>query len=163
MKLYPKAYCLWQERSVFSAFLSLTKPSAEHIAVIDKHRRTSHAFWPVSEDCRNFPMALDEAENRLFIGCRNPSWMIVYDTVTGKPVSEVEIAGDDDIFLDAARKHVYVFCRAGFLQVFEAGGICIFRIFRSVALHAHLSSFERKVSSMSRYRAVLPDRRKYVS
>jgi len=32
----------------------------------------------------NFPMALDEAKHRLFIGCRRPAKVLVYDTTSGK-------------------------------------------------------------------------------
>jgi hypothetical protein len=58
--------------------------------------------------------------NRLFVGCRNPAKVLVYDTDSGKTVTSVEIAGDtDDIFYDAARKRLYASCGAGFLSVLQ--------------------------------------------
>ncbi len=98
----------------------LNIPSAGEIAVVDKRRKSVLAHWPVPGNCKNFPMALDEAGKRLFVGCRNPEKMIVYDIETGKAVSEIKIAGDvDDIFFDGLRKRIYASCGAGFLQVFD--------------------------------------------
>ena len=33
----------------------------------------------------DFPMALDEANHRLFIGCRKPARLVVLDTATTSP------------------------------------------------------------------------------
>src|SRR5439155_3729482 len=77
--------------------------------------------WPVVTAKSNFPMALDEANHRLFVGCRRPAKMLVYDTVSGKEVASVEIVGDtDDLFYDAARKRVYVSGGEGYLDVFQS-------------------------------------------
>jgi hypothetical protein len=54
-------------------------------------------------------MALDEADHRLFIGCRKPAKLLVLDTGTGKTVATIDIVGDtDDLFYDAANKRIYV-------------------------------------------------------
>jgi hypothetical protein len=46
--------------------------------------------------------------------------MLAIDTGTGKQTASVEIVGDtDDLFYDAARKHVYVIGGQGFVDVFE--------------------------------------------
>jgi hypothetical protein len=66
----------------------------------------------------NFPMALDEVNHRLFVGCRSPARLVVLDTKTGKPVADVAISGDtDDLFFDAARKRLYLSCGEGFIDV----------------------------------------------
>ena len=65
-------------------------------------------------------MALDEANHRLFVGCRRPAKVLVYDTTTGKPSGSFDIVGDtDDLFYDAARKRLYVSGGEGFLDVFQ--------------------------------------------
>ena len=65
-------------------------------------------------------MALDEANHRLFVGCRQPGRLIVFDTSTGKPVADLAISGDtDDLFYDAKRKRLYVSCGEGFVDVVE--------------------------------------------
>jgi hypothetical protein len=54
-------------------------------------------------------MALDEANHRLFIGCRNPARLLVYDTTTGRVTTSLEIGGDtDDLFYDAELKRFYL-------------------------------------------------------
>ena len=66
----------------------------------------------------NFPMALDEAGRRLFVGTRLPALLLVYDIDTGKVVARQEIGGDtDDLFFDAARKRIYVICGEGRIDI----------------------------------------------
>src|SRR5207237_10828743 len=68
----------------------------------------------------NFPMALDGAGRRLFVGARSPAVMLVYDIDSGKVVARLPIGGDtDDIFFDALRKRVYVICGEGRIDVFR--------------------------------------------
>ncbi len=114
---HPESFQL--ERNGQRIFVNV--PSVGHITVLDKTRRSVVASWPVPGACNNFPMALDEDEKRLFIGCRHPAKIIVYDTGNGKQLSDFPIAGDaDDIFFDPLRRRIYVSSGAGLLQVFEA-------------------------------------------
>ena len=84
-------------------------PTADQIAVVDRAAMKIVATWPVSSAKANFPMALDEANHRLFIGCRRPAKVLVYDTTNGKEVASFDVVGDtDDLFYDAARKRLYV-------------------------------------------------------
>jgi DNA-binding beta-propeller fold protein YncE len=100
--------------------LFVNVPSAAQIAVIDRTRNAVVARWPASGAAANFPMALDEPDHRLFVGCRRPPRMLVYDTGTGKGLASVEIGGDtDDLFYDGARRRIYVSCGAGVLDVIE--------------------------------------------
>jgi hypothetical protein len=93
-------------------------PDARQIAVIDGQQQSVTATWRLTEFQANFPMALDEANHRLFIGCRQPARLVVFDTTTAKPVTDLAISGDtDDLFYDAARKRLYLSCGAGFLDV----------------------------------------------
>ena len=65
-------------------------------------------------------MALDESNHRLFIGCRRPAKMLIYDTTTGREVGSFDIVGDtDDLFYDASRKRLYVSGGEGFVDVFQ--------------------------------------------
>jgi DNA-binding beta-propeller fold protein YncE len=84
-------------------------PNAGHVAVVDQETGTVIEKIPLKEASANFPMALDEADHRLFIGCRRPAKLLVLDTETGKTVATVDIVGDtDDLFYDAANKRIYV-------------------------------------------------------
>jgi hypothetical protein len=62
-------------------------PTANQIAVVDRAAMKVIATWPVVGAKSNFPMALDEPNHRVFIGCRRPAKALVYDTTTGKQTS----------------------------------------------------------------------------
>jgi DNA-binding beta-propeller fold protein YncE len=84
-------------------------PHAGHVAVVDREKEAVSAKWPLNEGNANFPMALDEANRRLFIGCREPAKLLVLDTESGKTIASVPIVGDtDDLFYDRANKRIYV-------------------------------------------------------
>lgn len=95
-------------------------PDKRHIAVVDRQQRKVVATWPMEKWQANFPMALDEAAHRLFVGCRKPARLVVFDTARGVPVADLEISGDtDDLFFDAKRQRLYVSCGEGFLDVIQ--------------------------------------------
>ena len=95
-------------------------PDKKHIAVVDREQRKVVATWPMEKAQANFPMALDEAAHRLFVGCRKPARLVVLDTARGVPVTDLEISGDtDDLFFDAKRRRLYVSCGEGFLDVIQ--------------------------------------------
>ena len=65
-------------------------------------------------------MALDEANHRLFVGCRLPSKLVVLNTDSGDVVAKIDISGDpDDVFYDAKRHRIYAICGAGKIDVVE--------------------------------------------
>ncbi len=76
--------------------------------------------WPTGDVRANFPMALDEANHRLFIGTRSPAKLLVLDSDTGKQVTSLDSSGDaDDIFYDPENKRIYVSGGEGAVSVFE--------------------------------------------
>jgi DNA-binding beta-propeller fold protein YncE len=94
-------------------------PDKKEIEVIDRIKLSVLARWPVSSE-ENFPMALDEASQRLFVGVWKPAQLLVFDAETGKQVAAGDIAGKtDDLFYDSARHRVYVLTSEQFLEVFE--------------------------------------------
>lgn len=95
-------------------------PDARQVAVVDRDQRAVTATWPMREVQANFPMALDESNHRLFIGCRRPARLVVLDTTNGRVVTDREIPGDtDDLFYDARRKLIYISCGKGVVDVVE--------------------------------------------
>ena len=101
------------------ARLFVNVPEKKEIEVIDVVKRSVLAHWPVAEE-NNFPMALDEAHHRLFVGAWKPPSLLVFDTETGKNVATGEIAGStDDLFYDPQRGRIYVLTSQGFLEVFQ--------------------------------------------
>jgi DNA-binding beta-propeller fold protein YncE len=95
-------------------------PTAGHIAVIDTGKRRVIAKWPVSTVKSFYPMALDDADQRLFIGSRRPAKLAVFDTTSGQMVTSLDGAVDtDDLFYDAPRKRLYMSGGDGFVSVFK--------------------------------------------
>ena len=95
-------------------------PEAKQIAVVDRTAGKVVAIWPVKEARANFPMALAEAQHRVFIGCRQPARLLAFDTETGKLAATAELSGDiDDLFFDAASSHLFASCGEGFIDVFQ--------------------------------------------
>jgi len=95
-------------------------PDTKQITLVDREKKSVVAAWPMEKYQANFPMALDEANQRLFIGCREPPRLVVLDTATGKSVADLAISGDtDDLFYDAARKRLYLPCGEGFVDLID--------------------------------------------
>jgi len=95
-------------------------PDAHEIEVADRSRKIVLAKWAVTDPASNFPMALDEANHRLFAGCRKPARVLVLDTETGKRAALFPCPGDtDDLYYDSARKRVYVAGGEGYLEAFQ--------------------------------------------
>jgi len=112
---HPESFQL--EKSGKRIFVNV--PEKKEIEVIDAAKRSVLARWPVSAE-NNFPMALDEADHRLFIGVWKPPQLLVFDTGAGKQVAAGEIAGKtDDLFYDSGRRRVYVLTSEQYLEVFE--------------------------------------------
>ena len=89
------------------------------IVVID---RTTHGVtdWPLKTGRSNYPMALDEADHRLFVVTRRPAQVVVLDSETGATVASVPCVKDaDDLYYDAGRKRIYVPGGEGLISVFQ--------------------------------------------
>ncbi len=98
-------------------------PGKKQIAVVDRAKRAVVDTWPMTRWQANFPMALDEQSQRLFVGCRDPARLVILDSAAGNPIADLEISGDtDDLFFDAKRQRIYVSCGQGFLDVIQRRG-----------------------------------------
>jgi DNA-binding beta-propeller fold protein YncE len=95
-------------------------PNAGHVAVIDRGKGEVTATWKTDGAAANFPMAFDEANHRLFIGCRVPSKLVVLNTDSGNVVTTLDSSGDpDEIFYDGKRHRLYAICGAGYVEIIE--------------------------------------------
>jgi DNA-binding beta-propeller fold protein YncE len=95
-------------------------PDKQEVQVADFVKGTILARWPTTTAKTCFPMALDEAHHRLFIGCRTPARLLVLDTERGQIVASAEIVGDtDDLFYDSEKSRVYVIGGQGFIDVLQ--------------------------------------------
>jgi DNA-binding beta-propeller fold protein YncE len=95
-------------------------PKQFGIAVVDRKKRAVVAKWGLGVQFGNYPMALDDTNKRLFVGCRIPAKLVVLDTSSGRIVASLATIGDsDDIFYDARRRVVYVIAGGGAVDVFR--------------------------------------------
>ena len=95
-------------------------PKQLGIIVVDRKKRAAIAKWGLGGSFANYPMALDEADRKLFVGCRLPARLVVLDTNSGRIVTALPTVGDpDDIFYDAERRLVYVIGGEGAAEVFR--------------------------------------------
>lgn len=89
------------------------------VAVVDVDKKAVTSRWGLEGASANYPMALDEAHHRLFVGTRQPPRLVVLDTQTGKVVASLETEADaDDVFFDASRRRVYVIGGGGSVVVY---------------------------------------------
>jgi DNA-binding beta-propeller fold protein YncE len=113
---HPEAFVL--EKQGPRIFVNV--PTAKHVAVVDRGKGGVIATWKTDGAFANFPMALDESNHRLFIGCRLPAKIVVLNTESAAVVTSIGIAEDtDDIFYDLKRHRVYAVCGGGELDVIE--------------------------------------------
>ena len=116
LSAHPEAFEL--EKRGKRIFVNL--PNARHVAVIDREKGEVIAKWKTDLAFENFPMALDEMNHRLFVGCRLPAKLVVLNTESGDVVAKIDISGDpDDVFYDGKRHRIYAICGAGKIDIIE--------------------------------------------
>jgi hypothetical protein len=105
-------------------------PTVRAVAVIDRAASKQVAQWNLRYQ-GNFPMALDEPNQRILVAFRSPPRLSAYAMSDGAPLATIEICGDaDDVFLDANRRRVYVSCGEGMLDILESRDAGFARIAR---------------------------------
>lgn len=111
---HPESFQL--EKSGPNIYVNL--PGLKQIAAINR-QTGAITRWPVKEES-NFPMALDEAEHRLFVATRAPARLLVLDTGSGHVLATLACVQDsDDLYYDAARKRIYASGGEGYVSVFQ--------------------------------------------
>ena len=116
LSAHPEAFAL--EKQGKRIFVNV--PDSRHVAVIDRDKGEVIATWKTDRAFGNFPVALDEANHRLFVGCRLPSRLVVLNTDSGDVVAKIDISGDpDDVFYDSKRRRIYAICGAGKIDVIQ--------------------------------------------
>ena len=111
---HPESFQL--EKTATRVFVNV--PDKQEVEVADIVKGTVLAHWKVS--CTtNFPMALDETLHRLFVGCRIPAQLAVFDTDSGKIVASPAIVEHtDDLFFDAGKGRIYILGE-GFIEAWQ--------------------------------------------
>jgi YVTN family beta-propeller protein len=114
---HPESFQLSKKQN--SIYISV--PDANEIEVADLSSHSVIAKWKNTNASSNFPMALDEENDRLFIGCRSPAILRMINTQTGKDIQSISCSGDaDDVFYYRTDSLVFVSAGKGFIDVFKA-------------------------------------------
>jgi sugar lactone lactonase YvrE len=94
-------------------------PDLNQIVVVNRvTKEITH--WPLGAVAHNFPMALDEADHRLFVGVHVPPRLAVFDTNSGRLVAAAPSVQDsDDLYFDSDRKRIYMPGGEGFIAAFQ--------------------------------------------
>lgn len=118
---HPEGFALEEHGS--RVFVNVPLPS-RRVFVVDRIKKAQVGRWsvggPLANMFSNFPVSLDDAHQRLFVGTRVPAALKVLDSSSGRLRANLRIDKDaDDVFYDAKRQRVYVSCGEGFLDVFQ--------------------------------------------
>ena len=129
LKGHPESFQIQQDGN----YLFANVPDAQHVAVIDRQLRVVVETWPLKDFRANFPMALDEGNHRVFVGCRDPARLVVLDAKDGKSVADLPLSGDtDDLFYDGARRRIYAACGEGFIDVIEQRDVDDYKLLEKI-------------------------------
>jgi DNA-binding beta-propeller fold protein YncE len=111
---HPESFQL--EQSGANIYANL--PDSKQIAVVNR-KTGAISRWALTLEA-NFPMALDEADHRLFVATRSPARLAVFDTNSGRLVTALPCPQDsDDLYYDSARRRIYVSGGEGYIGVFQ--------------------------------------------
>lgn len=101
--------------------LYVNVPDAGKIQVADLTTGKVIANWKNTSASSNFPMAADEENHRLFVGCRRPAKLRVIDTKTGSDLAVTNCVGDaDDVFYNATDSLIFISGGNGYIEVFRS-------------------------------------------
>ena len=90
------------------------------IATFDKETLAPIAEWPFTEAQMNAPMAMDEANHRLFIVSRKPGMLVIKNADTGATLASFSAPERcDEVVFDEANHRIYVLGGEGRIGVFQ--------------------------------------------
>ena len=91
-----------------------------YMAVVDKKTRSVINTWPIKEAEQNAPVAMDEANHRLFVVTRKPGKLVVLNADTGASIASFTAPGrTDEVVFDKLNRRVYVLGGEGYIGVFQ--------------------------------------------
>jgi hypothetical protein len=138
----------------FRPRLYVNNRSRNQIEVVDRWKDAIVASWPVKMGTDNVAMALDEAHQRLFVGCRS-GHIVVFDTNTGKELQAFPITkGIDDLTFDPPTKRLYAI-GGGVVDVFQQVDADHYRAMGNVPTGEQAKT-GRLVPEINRYFAAVP-------
>jgi len=95
------------DKSGKKMYVNLT--GTNEVGVVDLEARKVIARWPIPGAQTANALAFDEPNHQVLIATRKPPTFFVFDTDTGKVVTKLPCAAqNDDMWLDVLRKRIYV-------------------------------------------------------
>ncbi len=132
----------------------INNKAKNQVDVIDREKHEVIASWPVSKCKTNVAIALDEADHRLFVGCRSGQ-ISVMDTQTGKETTTLPITkGVDDMKYDATSKRIYS-AGDGSVDVYEQTDPDNYKLLGTIPT-GPLGKTARLVPELNRYFVAVP-------
>jgi DNA-binding beta-propeller fold protein YncE len=93
---------------------------SSEIVVIDSTTHSIKATWKLSRAKDNVPIAFDQEDHALLVGCRTPARSLSLDGATGVEISDLPSAvGADDLFYEPVRHRAYLISGSGAVDVYE--------------------------------------------
>jgi hypothetical protein len=78
---------------------------ATNLGILDRKKREQITTWPVASVENYGSLTLDKSHHRLFLESRKPPMLIVFDTETGKQVTQLDsVPSIDRVWYDTTRK-----------------------------------------------------------
>ena len=101
--------------------LFVNQTGLNSVGVFDREKHTQLAAWSIAQEGqRNGPLALDEANHRLFVVTANPGKLIVLDSDSGRILARLPcVSLADDIAYDRENKRIDI-TGDQFIDVFHA-------------------------------------------
>jgi len=102
-----------------SSRLFVVNREKNRIEILDRRKRTVIGNWPLKLCTLPVGLAMDEANHRLFVGCRS-EMMVVLDSTSGKEIATFPLSkGIDGMIFEPASKRIYAEANTGAIDVFE--------------------------------------------
>ena len=90
------------------------------VGVFDKNSYKLLNTWPIPDATEDVPMTLNEPDHPLFVVCRKPARLVVFDTETGKVIASLpSVDRADDMAYDSVNRMIYVSGGDGFIGVYS--------------------------------------------
>jgi DNA-binding beta-propeller fold protein YncE len=88
--------------------LFTTNALGSDLVIVDRQQRAIVAKWPLPKADRSGTVVLDEIRHRLFVGQRNPSQVLVFDSDSGRQVTSfATVDGIDRLLFDTVNRRLY--------------------------------------------------------
>jgi DNA-binding beta-propeller fold protein YncE len=101
-------------------YIYLNVTGKNYVAVIDKKKFAVVNTWHIKEAEQNAPVAMDEANHRLFIVTRKPGKLIIVNSETGASIASFKAPEHtDQVIFDEVRRRIYVLGGEGYIGVFQ--------------------------------------------